>query len=74
MASLNLAIFYSFLGRFEEAKTVLDTRWLLLYIPTYLFAFWDSYRTAADLNNQYVLAAREDAPVQTFIMHPLGIN
>jgi len=71
---LNLAIFYTFLGRFEEAKMVVDTRWLLLYIPTYLFAFWDSYRTAVDLNNHFILAAREDAPVQPFVMHALGIN
>ena len=71
---LNLAILYTFLGRFEEAKQVVDIRWLILYIPTYLFAFWDSYRTATDLNNQFILAAREDAPVQSFVMHPLGIN
>jgi len=71
---LNLAIFYSFTGRFELAKSVLDTRWFIFYIPFYLFAIWDSHRIAVKLNNQFILAAREDAPVTPFIIHPLGIN
>lgn len=71
---LNESIFYSFTFHFDMAKQVLDKRWLILYIPTYLFAIWDSYRTAVDLNNQFVLAAREDAEVKPFIIHPLGIN
>jgi hypothetical protein len=73
-AHLNEAIIYSFLGKFELAKQVLDTRWLLFYIPTYLFTVWDSYRICVDLNNQYVLAAREDAPMKPIVMHPLGLN
>lgn len=73
-AHLNEAILYSFLGKFELAKQVLDTRWLLFYIPTYLFTVWDSYRICVDLNNEYLLAAREDAPVKSFVMHPLGLN
>ena len=71
---LNLSIFYSFTGEFETAKSVLDTRWLLLYIPTYLFAVWDSYRTAVDMNNNYILASREDAYVKPFVVSPLGFN
>jgi hypothetical protein len=74
LSHLNLAIFYSCLGNFAEAGRVLDTRWLLLYTPTYLFAVWDSYRTALDLNNQFVLAEREDAPVQPLIINAAGIN
>ncbi len=74
MSHLNLAIFYTFTLRFDMAKAVLDTRWLLLYIPTYLFAIADSYRTAVDLNNQFLLAAREDAPVGMFVINALGLN
>jgi len=73
-AHLNLSIFYTFTGNFEYAKAVLDKRWLLLYIPTYLFAIWDSYRSTVDMNNHFVLAAREDAEVQPFIAHPLSFN
>ena len=71
---LNLAIFYTFTGQFELAKAVLDTRWIIFYIPVYLYSIWDSVRIAAKLNNQFVLAVREDAPVKPFIIHPLGVN
>lgn len=74
ISHLNLAIFYSFIGQFETAKQVLDIRWALLYFPTYLFAMWDSYRTTVDLNHQFILAVREDAPVNPFVLHPLEIN
>lgn len=53
---------------------MLDTRWLLLYIPTYIFAIWDSYRSTVDMNNNFVLAVREDANVKMFVESPLGFN
>ena len=71
---MNVSIYYTFTGNFELAKIVLDKEWLMLYIPTYLFAIWDSYRTAEDINQQFVLAAREDAPVPPLVMHTLGLN
>lgn len=71
---LNQSIYYSFIGNFDMAKQVLNNRWFLLYIPTFLFAVWDSYRTTVDLNNQFILAAREDAAVKVFVAHPLEIN
>lgn len=73
-AHINLGILYSFTGRFEEARHVLDIRWTLLYIPTYLFAVWDSYRTTVDLNNQCKLAAREDAQITPYKMDAIEIN
>ncbi|NLF27274.1 MAG: hypothetical protein GX592_05195 [Clostridiales bacterium] len=71
---LNLSIYYTFTADFEMAKAVLDKRWLMLYIPTYLFAIWDSYRSTVDMNNHFVLAAREDAEIQPFVIHPFGFN
>lgn len=56
------------------AKEVLDTRWMLLYMSTYLFAIWDSYRTTVDLNQVYILAAREDAEIKPFKMGAVEIN
>ncbi len=73
-AHINISIFYSFTGQFELAKKSLDIRWMLMYIPTFLFAIWDSYRTTVDLNNQYILAAREDAGIKPFKMDAIGIN
>jgi len=73
-AHINLAILYSFTGRFQMAKDVLDINWVLLYIPTYIFSVWDAYRTTIDLNHQYQLAAREDAEVKMFNINAIEIN
>ena len=71
---LNVSIYHTFIGNFDLAKSVLKKEWLMLYIPTYLFAIWDSYRTAEDLNQQFLLAAHEDAPPKPLILQALGVN
>lgn len=73
-AHVNLLILYSFTGDFEKAKQIVDIQWLMLYIPTYIFAIWDSYRSTVDLNHLYMLAAREDAPIEAFKLGSLDIN
>jgi hypothetical protein len=73
-AHINLLILYSFTGDFEKAKAVVDIQWMSLYVPTYIFAIWDSYRTTVDMNHQYTLAAREDAEIKPFRMGAMGIN
>ena len=60
---LNLAIYYSFTGRFDQAKTVLDLNWLLLYVPVYIFGIWLSYRATVDLNKLTILANREESSI-----------
>jgi TM2 domain-containing membrane protein YozV len=73
-AKINLAMVYSFCGEIELAKASLDTRWMLMYIPVYLFGIWDSYRSAVDMNKSFILANREDAPFNTFCMGSLELN
>jgi hypothetical protein len=73
-ANINLLILYSFIGDFEMAKEVVDIRWMALYIPTYIFGIWDSYRTTVDLNHVYILASREDAEIKTFRIGTMEIN
>lgn len=73
-AHLNLAILYSFTGKFELAKEVLDTRWLLFYCALYIFSIWDSYRTTVDINNNYILAARENAEIKPFKLSGMEFN
>jgi TM2 domain-containing membrane protein YozV len=73
-AHINLVILYSLTGDFETAKEVVDIRWMALYIPTYIFGIWDSYRTTVDLNHQYILAAREDAEIKPFKIGAMEIN
>ncbi|MBB6453185.1 TM2 domain-containing membrane protein YozV [Salirhabdus euzebyi] len=74
MANVNLAMIYSFQGNIEMAKSVLDTRWLLIYIPVYIFAIWDSYRTTVDMNKVFLLADRENHRFNSFSISPIEIN
>lgn len=73
-AKINLAMIYSFGGQIELAKQVLDLRWLMMYIPVYIFAIWDSYRTSVDMNRVSLLAERENAPFSSFSIGALEIN
>lgn len=73
-SNLNQAIVYSFTGNIEQAKDVLEPRWLLLYIPVYLFGIWDSYRTSVDMNKVFLLAERENSSFSSFCIGPLEIN
>lgn len=65
-AKINLGILYSLIGDFDKAKEVMDERWLILYLGIYIFGIWDSYRTTFDLNKQFILADRENAPILAF--------
>ncbi|MCX8130285.1 MAG: hypothetical protein N3I35_09325 [Clostridia bacterium] len=73
-SNINLGFFYSFTGRFDMAKAVINKSWVLLYIPTYLFAVWDSYRTTVDINHHYILASREDAEIKTNSISTVEFN
>ncbi|WP_206916865.1 hypothetical protein [Alicyclobacillus suci] len=73
-ADINTAMVHSFEGKFELAKTDLHPRWMLMYIPVFLFGIWDSYRTCVDMNNVYLLAEREDAPFNSYTVGSAEIN
>ncbi len=71
---LNEAIVYTITGQIEQANEVLNIRWMSLYAPVYLFAIYDSYRTSVDMNHQFILAKRENAPIDSFKMAGMEIN
>ena len=73
-AKINLAMVDSFSGHIELAKHDLHPRWMLMYIPVYLFGIWDSYRTTVDMNNVYLLAERENAPYNSYSIGAVEIN
>ncbi|MGG1397743.1 hypothetical protein ABE288_07935 [Bacillus salipaludis] len=73
-SKINAAMAYSFMGNIELAKEVLNVRLLYMYIPVYLFCIWDSYRTTVDLNNEYILAERENAPIKKTTFKSYGIT
>ncbi|QQK77951.1 hypothetical protein HUG15_21795 [Salicibibacter cibarius] len=74
MSKLNLAMVYSFNGEMDMAKQVIEPKWILMYIPVYIFTIWDSYRSTVDMNKQFLLAETENAPFPTFSINALEIN
>ncbi|MBP1156534.1 MULTISPECIES: hypothetical protein [unclassified Paenibacillus] len=74
LSRINESMVYAFNGQFELSKAVLNKRWLLMYIAVYVYAIWDSYRTTVELNKEYVLAAREGAPINPFQMNTIALN
>lgn len=73
-AHINMAILYSFTGNFAMAKEVLDLRMLLLYCGILVFALWDSYRVAIEINKFSVLADHENASLTPMAVTPAGLN
>ncbi|MCS0791417.1 hypothetical protein NX021_25230 [Cytobacillus firmus] len=71
---LNSAMVYSFIGEIEKAKEVLDVRYMHLYIPVYIFAIWDSYRTTVDMNKIYLLNEKDAVAVERLVIKPFEIN
>lgn len=71
---VNLAILYSFTGRFDMAKEIVNNRWLLLYVLVYIFAIWDSYRLTLQFNQLAVLADRNEETVQPVSVSFVEIN
>ena len=74
MAKINLAMLYSFTGQFDMAKEVINIRFVMMYIPVYLYCIWDSYRQTIDLNQHYLLAESEKAPLVPFKMNGFALN
>lgn len=62
-SNLNMGMALSFLGRFEEAKDVINPQWGLLYVAVYLYSIWDSYRCAVEIKKSHILSEIEDAPI-----------
>ncbi|HBS59402.1 MAG TPA: hypothetical protein DEA44_09060, partial [Firmicutes bacterium] len=74
MAKVNLAIMYTFTGRFDMAKEIVNNRWLLFYAPVFIYAVWDSYRLALQLNQLAILADRNKQTVQPVSMSFMEVN
>lgn len=72
-ANLNMGIALSMLGRFEEAKAVINEEWVLLYMGAYLFSIWDSYHSAVEIGKSHILSEVEDAPIGPSVVSTLDI-
>ena len=74
LSGLNTAIFYSFIGEFSMAKQSLEIRWLLAYIPPYLFSIWDSYQRTVQLNEDSIIAHQRGYQIVYNGMSAFDIN
>ncbi|WP_217594026.1 hypothetical protein [Cohnella sp. GbtcB17] len=73
LCRLNEAIVFTFCGRFEEAAKAIDANWAFGYATIYLFAVWDSYRTAKYQSSLRSLA-QEGPPIRRMLIHPLEVQ
>lgn len=73
-SKLNLGIMYTFTGRFELAKQVVNTDWLLFYVPIYIFSIWGGHQLAVDLNKYTILADREESTMIPFAVGSSDIS
>ncbi|MFB0844361.1 hypothetical protein [Paenibacillus oleatilyticus] len=73
-SGINKSMVSTFTGRADLSKQMLNPRLLLLYIPVYVYAIWDSYRKSIELNKEWVLAEWERAPIVSFKMGGMSLN
>ncbi|WP_248930344.1 hypothetical protein [Paenibacillus hamazuiensis] len=73
-AHLNEAIFLTMIGDFVQAKAVLETKWISLYIAVYVFTIWDSYNKTNDANKLAMLSENEWIDQPPVVMTPVGIH
>ncbi len=71
---VNLAILYTFTGRYDMAKEVVDNRWLYLYPCVFIYAIWDSYRRTISFNQRAILADRAGEVIQPESYSSMEIN
>lgn len=71
---LNTAIFLSMLGKFDQAKDVLDKRWLLVYIPIYVYGIWDGYKRTVLYESDYLLSYLQGYQVISKHIDTLELN
>ncbi|MBC9783764.1 hypothetical protein H1S01_04460 [Heliobacterium chlorum] len=74
-ANLNLAILYTFNGRFNQANEVLHPGWALVYVSIFSFAIFDSYRMCVELNTLSDLERKQKKRYLKFARYSvLGVN
>lgn len=73
-SQLNIGLVATLQGHFNQTKAFLDPVWILLYIPTYLFSIWDSYRGTIDINHNINLIKKDYTPFNTNSFGTIEVN
>ncbi|MEK3883202.1 hypothetical protein [Paenibacillus sp. PL2-23] len=74
LAHINESMIYTFCGRFEAARDILDPRWAFPYLLIYMLAIWDSYRSALQNNKHVLLAELENARLKPFLLGRMEVH
>jgi hypothetical protein len=74
LSHVNEAIVYTFSGKLELAKSVIQTRWVYGYLAVYFYAIWSSYCSTVIQNKMCQMAVLENEPFETSIIHTLEIQ
>jgi len=74
LSGINLAMVYSFCGRFDMAKAIVQPKWMFGYMILYFFAIWDSCCYCREMNKLTVLAEAENARIRPFSLRPIGVQ
>ncbi len=74
LGHVNEAMVYTFCGHFDLAKATLQPRWMYGYMGIYLYAMWNSYRSAITLNRISHLAELEDTRMNPMTVRSLEIQ
>ena len=74
LSHVNEAIIYTYCGKFEAARSILQPRWLFGYLIIYFYAIWDSFRATLFQNKMCQLAELENERLQGMIIHPFEIQ
>ncbi|MCM2532203.1 hypothetical protein NDK43_07065 [Neobacillus pocheonensis] len=73
-SGINLAILYSMIGEFDQAKHVINSRWFLLYIPLYIYGIWDSFTRTNLYKKDYILSYKKGYPVISKNINTFELN
>lgn len=74
LSHINEALVYTYCGKFEMAKSVLQPKWLFGYLVIYFYAIWDSYRSTLVQNKMCHLAELDNERLRLINLHPLEIQ
>ncbi|MBJ6361364.1 hypothetical protein ACFOQM_08700 [Paenibacillus sp. GCM10012307] len=74
LANINAAMVYSFSGRADMAKQLLNLHWAYGYLIFYLYTIWDTYKKAREFNVHHELADLENARIKNFLITPGDIH
>lgn len=74
LSHINEAIILSLCGRLEEARAIVEPRWILGYIIIFFIALWDSYRLAIYQNKLTDMAEYENSPLPHLQLFTSGIQ